>query len=156
MEMAGMGLPGLGLPGLGMPGMGMGGMGMGMPMGGVTNMIDMMVGSLARKLVMRTPSCKVAVKNALVNFGSAGGDGAVSVVASGACVWQAQSSVDWIKINSGSGVSGAGVISYTVKPGAPTGRSGSISIVAVNGGTAVKGRASLVIRQAEKCCAAGF
>jgi hypothetical protein len=158
MPVPGMDAPGMGMSmgGMGTGAMGLGAMGMGMPMGGLTNMIDLAVGSLARKLVSRPPSCRITVKNAPVNFGAAGGDGVLSVTASGSCVWQAQATVDWIKINSGSGVSGAGVVSYTVKPGARKVRSGAISIVAGNGGLAIKGRASLVVTQAESCCGSGI
>ena len=125
-------------------------------MGGITNMIDLMVGSLARKLVDRPAACRITVKSTRATFGAAAGDAVVPVSASGPCVWQAQSSVDWIKINSGLGSSGAGVVSYTVKPGVPKVRSGAISIVAGSGGLAIKGRASLVVTQAESCCGSGL
>ena len=73
MPVPGMDTPGMGMPmgGIGMGAMGLGAMGTGMPMGGLTNMIDLAVGSLARKLVTRPPSCRITVKNAPVNFGAA-------------------------------------------------------------------------------------
>jgi hypothetical protein len=73
----------------------------------------------------------------------------IEVNASGSCSWQAQTSVDWIKINSGTGVSGSGVVSYTVIPGAGKPRSGSISIIAAAGGSPTKGKASQVVIQAK-------
>jgi hypothetical protein len=73
----------------------------------------------------------------------------IEVNASGSCAWQAQTSVDWIKITSGTGVSGSGVVSYTVTPGVGRTRSGSISIVAAAGGSPIKGKASQVVTQAK-------
>ena len=73
----------------------------------------------------------------------------IDVNASGSCAWQAQASVDWIKITSGSGVSGSGIVSYTVMPGAGKARSGSIWIIAAAGGSPTKGKASQVVTQAK-------
>ena len=124
--------------------------------GSMTGMLDILLGSFTRRLFNRPPSCKIAVKNEKAVFSGGGGDGVLQVTASGSCVWKAESTVDWIKVTSGTGVSGAGVVSYTVKPGIGKSRSGAISIVAASGGTGIKGRASLVVSQAEQCCAGGF
>ena len=138
--------------GLGSMGMGIGtGMGMGMNQGmgamGFTGMVDSMAGSVMNRLMTRAPSCKVAVKNPSVRVNRSGGDAMVEVKASGACAWSAQSTVDWIQITSGSGVSGSGLVTYMVKPGHGKPRSGAISIVAAGSGSPIKGNASVVVMQ---------
>jgi hypothetical protein len=137
MQQMGMGMPQMGM---GMPQMS-GGMGMGM------GLMDSLAGGVAAKLLNRAPSCKVSVAKNASRFAPMGGDGVIEVEASGSCVWQAQASVPWIKIGSGSGVSGSGVVSYTVAPSDGKPRSGSISIVLANGGSPIKGKASLVVTQ---------
>ncbi len=135
-------------------GMGMPQMGMGMPeLGGGLGMVmcmvlmDSLAGGVAARLLSRAPSCKVSVAKNASRFAPMGGDGVIEVEAAGSCVWQAQASVPWIKIGSGSGVSGSGVVSYTVAPSDGKPRSGSISIVLASGGSPIKGRASLVVTQ---------
>lgn len=120
------------------------GMGMGM-----TGLMDSLAGGVTQRLLTRTPSCKISIANGAAKFAAAGGDGVIEVNASGTCAWQAQTSVPWIKITSGSGVSGSGVVSYTVAQGEGKSRSGSISIVASAGGSPIKGKASLVLTQAK-------
>jgi len=139
----GMGMPG---GGMGMPGAGGGIMGMGM---GMTAMVDVAAGSLATKIFNRAPSCKISIKSPKAKIPADGGDGMLEVEASGSCAWQAQSSVEWIQVTSGAGGSGSGVLTYTVKPAAGKSRSGSISIVAANGGSPIKGKASLVVTQSK-------
>lgn len=135
------------------PGMGMGSMGgqpgMGMGMGMGMGLMDSLAGGVANHLFNRTPSCKITVSKSSAKFSAAGGDGVIEVNASGSCAWQAQSSVDWIKITSGSGVSGAGVVSYTVTPGNGKAQSGSVWIVAAAGGSPTKGKASVVVTRAK-------
>lgn len=121
---------------------------LGMSMGmGMTSMMDSVAGSLATRLFNRAPSCRISVKSAKAKFAGEGGDGVLEVESSGSCAWQAQSTVDWIQINSGAGVSGSGVVTYTVKAAAGKARSGAISIVAAGGGSTIKGKASLVVTQ---------
>jgi hypothetical protein len=132
----------IGMGPMGQPGIGMGlGMGMGL--------MDSLAGGVATRLLNRNPSCKITVARSSAKFAAAGGDGVIEVNASGSCAWQAQTSVDWIKITSGTGVSGSGVVSYTVTPGVGRTRSGSISIVAAAGGSPTKGKASQVVTQAK-------
>lgn len=121
------------------------GMGMGMGLG----LMDSLAAGVASHLFNRTPSCKITVSKSSAKFSAAGGDGVVEVNASGSCAWQAQSSVDWIKITSGSGVSGSGVVSYTVLPGNGKAQSGSLWIVAAAGGSPTKGKASVVVTRAK-------
>jgi hypothetical protein len=121
------------------------GMGMGMGMG----LMDSLAGGVASKLLNRPASCKISIGKSPAKFTAAGGDAVIDVNASGSCAWQAQASVDWIKITSGSGVSGSGVVSYTVMPGAGKARSGSIWIIAAAGGSPTKGKASQVVTQAK-------
>ena len=132
------------------PAFGMGmqtGMGMGMG-GGMTGLMDSLAGGVASHFFNRTPSCRITVGKSSATFPAAGGDAVLQVSASGACSWVAQSSVPWITITSGTGVSGSGVVSYAVSPGADgKPRSGSISIVTTSGGVAIKGKASLVVTQ---------
>jgi hypothetical protein len=120
-------------------------MGMGMGMG----LVDSLAGGVASKLLNRPPSCKISIGKNPAKFAAAGGDAVIDVNASGSCAWQAQASVDWIKITSGSGVSGSGVVSYTVMPGVGKARSGSVWIIAVAGGSPTKGKASQVVTQAK-------
>ena len=125
--------------------MGMPPMGMGMGMG----LMDSLAGGVASKLLNRPPSCKISIGKGPAKFTAEGGDAVIDVNASGSCAWQAQASVDWIRITSGSGVSGSGIVSYTVMPGAGKARSGSIWIIAVAGASPTKGKASQVVTQAK-------
>jgi hypothetical protein len=118
---------------------------MGMGMG----LMDSLAGGVASRLLNRSPSCKISVAKNTARFTAEGGDGVIEVNASGACAWQAQSSVAWIKITSGSGVSGSGVVTYTISRGDGRARSGSVSIVAAANGSPVKGKASQVVTQAK-------
>jgi hypothetical protein len=120
-------------------------LGMGMGMG----LVDSLAGGVASKLLNRPASCKISIGKTPAKFAAAGGDAVIDVNASGSCAWQAQASVDWIKITSGSGVSGSGIVSYTVMPGAGKARSGSIWIIAAAGGSPTKGKASQVVTQAK-------
>jgi hypothetical protein len=117
--------------------------GMAMGMG----LMDSLAGGVASKLLNRPASCKISVGKGPAKFTAAGGDAVIDVNASGSCAWQAQASVDWIRITSGSGVSGSGVVSYSVLPGAGKARSGSIWIIAAAGGSPTKGKASQVVTQ---------
>ena len=112
-------------------------------------LMDSLAGGVASRLLNRSPSCKIAVARSSAKYAAAGGAGVIEVNASGSCAWQAQTSVDWIKITSGTGVSGSGVVSYTVAPGAGRTRSGSISIVAAAGGSPTRGKASQVVTQSK-------
>ena len=120
-------------------------MGMGMGMG----LMDSLAGGVASKLLNRPASCKISIGKSPAKFTAAGGDAVIDVNASGSCAWQAQASVDWIRITSGSGVSGSGIVSYTVMPGDGKARSGSIWIIAAAGGSPTKGKASQVVTQAK-------
>lgn len=139
----GMGMGSMGMSGIGLPGMGAG---MGM---GATSLVDSVAGGMAMRLLNRTPSCKISVSRNEGKFTAAGGDGSIEIKASGSCAWQAQSSVPWIKIVSGAGVSGSGVVNYTVDAGEHKARSGSIYIVATAGGSGIKGKASQIVMQTE-------
>lgn len=141
-----------------MPQMGMGGMGMGtgmqgamggLPMG-ATGLVDSLAGGMAMHFLNRTPSCKITVSKSSAKFSAAGGEGTFDVKASGSCAWQAQASVDWIEIASGTGTSGSGVVAYSVKPGSGKSRSASICITATAGGSPIKGSASQVVVQSAK------
>ncbi len=146
----GMGMAEMNGMGMGMGGMGMGGMGiggMGTPGMTLTNLVDILAGMLARRMFTRTPVCHISMKSPPASFTATGGDGVIPVKASGACSWQAQSNVDWIKIQSGSGVSGPGVVNYTVKPGRE--RTGAILITPSSGGAALRGTASVVVVQSK-------
>ena len=121
------------------------GMGMGMGMG----LVDSLAGGVASKLLNRPASCKISIGKTPAKFAAAGGDAVIDVNASGSCAWQAQASVDWIRITSGSGVSGSGVVSYTVMPGDGKARSGSVWIIAAAGGSPTKGKASQVVTQSK-------
>jgi hypothetical protein len=125
--------------------MGMPPMGMGMGMG----LMDSLAGGVASKLLNRPASCKISIGKGPAKFNAAGGDAVIDVNATGSCAWQAQASVDWIRITSGSGVSGSGIVSYTVMPGEGKARSGSIWIIAVAGSSPTKGKASQVVTQAK-------
>jgi len=124
-------------------GVGMGGgIGMG-PMG----FVDSLAGGVVTKMLNRPPSCKIAIAKASVTTSSAGGDEVIEIKGSGSCAWQAQSSVPWIHITSGYGVSGYGVLSYTVLPGEGKKRTGSVAIIASQGGMPIKGSATVVVIQ---------
>ena len=108
---------------------------------------DALAGGVAQKLLNRPPSCKVIIDRHSATYPGQGGEGLIEVKASGSCAWQAQASVGWITILSGSGVSGDGIISYRVAGGEGLTRSASIWITAVPGGSPIKGKASQVVTQ---------
>ena len=128
------------------PGMSMG-MGMGMA---ATGLVDSIAGGVVTRLFNRAPACKIGVGKAAAMFAPAGGDQVIEVKASGSCAWQAQASVPWIKINSGMGVSGLGIVSYSVTAAEGKSRAGSISIVGTPGGSPIKGKAIVIVMQAPK------
>jgi hypothetical protein len=143
------------VPNMPMPmGGGMGGVGMGMmaPVGNpmmqpAYGFADALAGGVVQKLLNRPASCKVSIVKHTATYKAQGGEGLIEVNASGSCAWQAQASVGWITILSGSGVSGSGIISYRVNPGEGLARSASIWIVATPGGSPIKGKASQVVTQ---------
>ena len=141
-------LPNMPMP-LPMAGGGMGLMpGIGSPMmQPAFGLADVLAGGVANKLLNRPPSCKVTMEKSSATYPGKGGEGLIEVKASGSCAWQAQASVGWITILSGSGVSGSGIISYRVNAGEGLARSASIWIVAIPGGSPIKGKASLVVTQ---------
>jgi hypothetical protein len=110
-------------------------------------LIDSLAGGLVSRLFNRPPTCKVSIGKTAALFTPAGGEEVIEVKASGSCSWQAQASVPWIKISSGTGVSGSGIISYTVTASAGKGRTGSISLVAAPGGNPIRGQATVVVSQ---------
>ena len=123
------------------------GMGGGMPgMGGMA-MLDNLAGTVVTRLLNRAPGCKISLAKTPAKFDAVGGDGVVMVNASGTCAWQAQASADWIQITSGAGVSGSGLISYTILPGAKKSRSAVITIAAAPGSTPIHGNASHIVLQ---------
>jgi len=129
-----------------LPGMGMM-PGVGTPAGSAFGLADALAGGVAQKLLNRPPSCKVSIGKNKVTYTAQGGEGLIEVNASGSCAWQAQASVGWITILSGSGVSGSGIISYRVAAGEGLARSASIWILATAGGSPIKGKASQVVTQ---------
>jgi len=127
------------------------GMGMGASMGmAATGLVDSLAGGMVTRLFNRPPSCKISVARAAAMFTPVGGDQVIEVKASGSCAWQAQASVPWIKINSGMGVSGLGIVSYSVNAAEGKSRAGSISIIGTPGGSPIKGRAIVIVMQAPK------
>ena len=125
--------------------MGIGSMGLGMGAG--VGLLDSLAGGVAQRLLNRPPSCKITVARNSARFPAAGGEGLIEINASGACAWQAQASIGWIKILSGSGVSGSGIVSYSVEPTDGRNRSGAIWIATSATGSPIKGRASQVVTQ---------
>jgi hypothetical protein len=115
-----------------------------------TGLVDSLAGNLITRLFNRAPACKVSVAQPTAMFVPAGGDQVIGVKASGSCSWQALASVPWIKINSGMGVSGLGIVSYTVTAADGKSRAGSISIVATPGASPIRGKAIVVVMQAPK------
>jgi hypothetical protein len=110
-------------------------------------LIDSLAGGVAQHLLNRPPSCKISLARTAEKLEASGGDGVIEVNASGSCSWQAQSSVSWIKILSGFGVSGSGIITYSVEPAEGKNRLGAIWITTSPGGSPVKGNASYVVTQ---------
>ena len=140
MPMGGMGMAPMGAPPMGSAGLGMGpGVGL----------VDVLAGGVMQHMLNRPPSCKISVAKNSVKFGPAGGEGLIEINASGSCAWQAQASVSWIKILSGSGVSGSGIVSYSVEPAEGKNRSGVIWIATSPAGSPIKGNASQVVTQAK-------
>ena len=120
----------------------------GNPMASAFGLADALAGGVAQKLLNRPPSCKVSMVKHTATYPGQGGEGLIEVNASGSCSWQAQASVGWIIVLSGTGVSGSGIISYRVAPGEGLSRSASIWIVATpGGGSPIKGKASQVVTQ---------
>jgi hypothetical protein len=132
-----------GMAPMGAPPMGSVGLGMGPGVG----LVDALAGGVTQHLLNRPPSCKISVAKNSVKFGAAGGEGLIEINASGSCAWQAQASVSWIKILSGSGVSGSGIVSYSVEPADGKPRSGAIWIATSPAGSPIKGNASQVVTQ---------
>lgn len=126
------------------PGMGMG---MGMTTGPM-GLVDTIAGGMMSRLFNRPAACKISVAKGAAVITPAGGDQVIEVKASGSCSWQAQASVPWIKINSGMGVSGLGIVSYSVAAAEAKSRAGSISIVGTPGGSPIKGNGIVVVMQA--------
>jgi hypothetical protein len=108
---------------------------------------DAVAGGVLQKLLNRPASCKISIVKNKVTYTAQGGEGLIEVTASGSCAWQAQASVGWITILSGSGVSGTGIIAYHVAPGEGLARSASIWILPTPGGSPIKGKASQVVTQ---------
>jgi Putative binding domain, N-terminal len=77
-------------------------------------------------------ACADSLAPVTQNFEASGGIGSVGVTAAGECSWTATSVVNWISINSGSGVtSGSGTVSYSVEPNTGTlPRAGTLVIAA--------------------------
>jgi hypothetical protein len=125
-------MPGSTMGGLAMPGMGL---------------MDSLAGGVVQKFFNRPATCKIAISRTTAKFGGEGGDGMFEVKSSGACAWQAQATVPWIQILSGSGVSGTGIVTYRVGKGEGSLRSGAISLIATAAGSAIKGNASQVVTQ---------
>jgi hypothetical protein len=125
-------MPGSTIGGLAMPGMGL---------------MDSLAGGVVQKFFNRPASCKITITKAAATFSADGGDGMFEVKASGSCAWQAQATVPWIQILSGTGVSGSGIVTYHVSRAEGILRSGAISLVATAAGSAIKGNASQVVTQ---------
>jgi hypothetical protein len=123
------------------------GVGMGVA---ATGLVDSLAGGLMTRLLNRPPACKISVAQPTAMFAPEGGDQVIEVKASGSCSWQALASVPWIKINSGMGVSGLGIISYSVSAAEGKSRAGSISIVGTPGGSPIHGKAIVVVMQSPK------
>ena len=119
------------------------------PMMPAMGLVDSIAGGFVQKIINRPASCKISFAKKKAAFPAQGGDGSIEVEASGSCAWQAQSSVDWIKILSGTGVSGSGIVTYRIAPSEGSKRAGSISIVMAASGSPIKGRASQVVTQGE-------
>ena len=119
------------------------------PMMPSLGLVDTLAGGFMNKVINRPASCKISIAKKKVTFSAEGGNGSIEVEASGSCAWQAQASVGWIKVLSGTGVSGSGIITYSVTPGDGVKRAGSISIVSAVNGSPIKGKASQVITQAQ-------
>jgi hypothetical protein len=131
-------------------GAGMGQVPMGQPpmMGaGPLGLVDSLAGTVVNRWINPRPACKIDFARTTANYAAAGGEGVIQVKASGSCAWQASPSVPWIRVVSGSGVSGSGVVSYVVAPSDGASRTGSIAISGAVGGSPVKGNATLVVTQ---------
>jgi hypothetical protein len=124
------------------------GMGMGMNTGtGMTGILDSFAGLIFTRLFNPPASCRISVAAPSATFGTSGGEQVVVVIAHGPCAWQAYSSVPWITVTSGSGVSGSGIVSYSVSRTEGKQRTGSILIAATAGGSPIKGNATVVVTQ---------
>ncbi|QQS32895.1 MAG: carboxypeptidase regulatory-like domain-containing protein [Acidobacteriota bacterium] len=73
--------------------------------------------------------CQFSIDPTLQNYGSAGGDGAISVTASDStCDWTAVSNDAWITVTSGSSGTGDGTVEYTVAANTGEARTGTITV----------------------------
>jgi serine protease AprX len=84
---------------------------------------------MIRQEGLNAGACSYAVSPLSQSFPAAGGNGSFSVTAAPDCVWNAQSSVNWITITSDNGGSGNGTVTYAVAsklPGAA--RKGTINV----------------------------
>jgi thermitase len=88
--------------------------------------------NVARALQSPT-NCTFSLYPASQSFISDGGSGNLNVTSPGRCEWTVKSNAAWLAINSGSGGSGDGVITYTVAPNT-TGatRNGTLTIAGLS------------------------
>ncbi|MFY9310991.1 MAG: BACON domain-containing carbohydrate-binding protein [Bacteroidia bacterium] len=76
-----------------------------------------------------TIPCSYTISPTNLSFASSGGNGTITVTASGGCNWTATTTDSWITITSGSSGSGNGTVTYTVAANSGTAqRTGSITI----------------------------
>lgn len=89
--------------------------------------------------------CSVSLSETTVTFERAGGTRSVSIQAStSSCAWQAASNASWLRITSGGGAAGNGVVSYEVEP--YTGTSTREGVITISG-PALTAEQRLTVRQ---------
>jgi endonuclease G len=74
------------------------------------------------------PSCSYNISPAIDSFGPAGGAGSFTVTTDGVCSWTAVSNATWISLDSGTGGSGDGTVTYTVAPNTGFFRTGTVTV----------------------------
>jgi subtilisin-like proprotein convertase family protein len=89
--------------------------------------IEITNGVISRTFQVQQPSgCPFSLNQTVLNFGSPGGAGNVSVTAGAVCSWQASSNVSWIQVTSAQ-QTGDGTAAFTVLPN-PTANARSATV----------------------------
>ena len=82
--------------------------------------------------ITQASQCTFALAPPYLTYDETGGNGAVLVIVSGPCTWSAQSTVDWIRMVSGTSGTGDGLVQFTVPPNTGQARSAFIVIAGQN------------------------
>ena len=90
--------------------------------------------------ITQTSPCTYSLSPPYLEYDASGGNGAVLVIVSGPCTWTAQSSVEWIRMVSGTSGAGDGLVQFTVPANTGQARNAFIVIAGQNFAVSQAGR----------------